>query len=94
MILDLMQSLILSSLINDEAPLLSLFLTTLKEKIVEDITITKTVKRKMFNTKIMAKFIETYTWRGPEKQKKKSKGDKNIMPLVTSVIDINHFHAK
>lgn len=66
----MLQCLILASLTNDDASLLSVFLTSLKEKIVDNTTLSKTTKLKMFNTKIMMKLLEAYTWTGPKQGKK------------------------
>ncbi|KAG8274712.1 nucleolar pre-ribosomal-associated protein 1, partial [Homalodisca vitripennis] len=78
---NLLQCLILAGLTNDEAPLIKVFLSTLKEKVVENITIMKTMKRKIFNTKVMMKLLEAYTWTGPSFPKKS--GKKGDGPKVT-----------
>uniref|UniRef100_A0A1B6LNS0 Nucleolar pre-ribosomal-associated protein 1 C-terminal domain-containing protein n=1 Tax=Graphocephala atropunctata TaxID=36148 RepID=A0A1B6LNS0_9HEMI len=81
---NLLQCIILAGLTNDEAPLIKIFFSTLKEKIVENITIMKTTKRKIFNTKVMMKLLEAYTWTGPRLQKKS--GKKGDGPKVWSKV--------
>lgn len=70
---DILQSIIFAGLTTDEAPLTILFLVTLKEKIVDNLSISKTSKLKMFNTKIMMKLLQVYTWIGPDRGKNNSK---------------------
>ncbi|XP_054266683.1 uncharacterized protein LOC128988925 [Macrosteles quadrilineatus] len=84
---NLLQSIILAGLTLDDGQLLMVFLTTLKEKIVDNPQITKTSKLKMFNTKIMMKFLETYTWTGPST--KGTNKEKNV-ELADDVIASLH----
>lgn len=67
----------------DEAAIVNLVLRVLKENILENSNIMKTLKLNVFNTKIVQSLFELYDWKGPRNIKaniesKKSKNAKEV----------------
>lgn len=60
---------IFSGLIYDTPDLIDIVLSTIKTNILEEISISKTVKMAVFNTQVVRNIVNLYNWKGPKNWK-------------------------
>ncbi|KAL0275669.1 UNVERIFIED_CONTAM: hypothetical protein PYX00_003459 [Menopon gallinae] len=50
----------------DEPSTVTVFLSVVREKILENVKVTKSLKLKVFNTQVVSALFELYNWKGPK----------------------------